>query len=397
MPAGGTHQQRIFIYFLFTMAKARFCKGLRRGSTKTETYSTLATRKDGRIQIIKDRVTDISNPQSDSQMRNRVIFATVTQAAALMASLITISREGVTKADFARQEFISENTKFLKSVAGRRVGTNLHYLAAFAPKNNTQLIPNGYIVSKGSLALPSILVPKTTGNKGAFGAGTFDEIGTLHGLPFGKYTIAELWSLLFGLQPGDQLTFPQIYGSGIAQAMYDGVEQSDANLVDKTLVTSFMAPRLVLKSEMPADEITISGSTTAAALIAELEYGIDSEHTFEGLDVSFLKGIAIDDTADDVLSLVNNDTYGEACGIGTVDNLRAIGCILSRKDASGIWRYSTTQLICVWDFLGQNSGANYFGFTLENAIATYMKGMKTDSDGNFLQRGGEEDVVPPFA
>lgn len=379
------------------MAKARFSKGLRTGSTKTETYSTLSTAKQGRIQIIKDRVYQIANPQSDGQMKTRVIFATVTQAAALMASLITISREGVTKADFARQEFISENTKFLKSVAGRRVGTNLHYLAAFAPKGNTQLIPNGYIVSKGSLTLPGILVPKTTGNKGAFGAGTFDEIGTLPGLPFGTYNVSELWSILFGLQPGDQLTFPQIYGSGIAQAMYDGVEQTDANMVDKTLVSSFMAPRLVLKSEMPDEAISISASTTAAAIIAELEFGIDTERTYEGLDVSFLKGLAIDDTADDILSLVNNDTYGEAYGIGTVDNLRAIGCILSRMDASGNWRYSTTQLICVWDFLGQNSGANYFGFTLENAIATYMKGVKTDSEGNFLQRGGEEDVVPPFA
>lgn len=378
------------------MSKARWADGLRKGSTKTKTYSTLPTRKEGRIQIIKDRVYEVSNPQSDGQMRNRVILATVTKAAAVMAPLITISREGVTKAEFARQEFISDNNKFLKTVAGRRIGTNLHYLAAFAPKNNQQLIPNSYIVSKGSLTVPSVLIPKTTGDKGSFGASTFDKIGSLPGLPFGSYTADELWSILFGLQPGDQLTFPQIYGSGIAQAMYNGIEQTDANIVDKTLVSSFMAPRLVLKSVMPTEEITISAATTTAELIAELEFGIDSERTYEGLDVSFLKGLSIDDTADDVLSLVNNDTYGEACGIGTVANLRAIGCILSRKDNDGNWHYSTTQLTCVWDFLGQNSGDNYFGFTLENAIATFKKGVKTDSEGNFLQRGGGVDVVPPF-
>ena len=378
------------------MSKAKWADGLRKGSTKTKTYSTLSTLKEGRIQVIKDRVYDIANPQTRSQMLQRVIFATVTNAAAKMASLIELSNETVKNGYFSRQEFVSENVKFLKTVAGRRVGSNLHYLAAFAPKGNVQLIPNSYIVSKGSLTLPSVLVPKTTGDKGSFGAGTFAAIGTLPGLPFGTYTVAQLWSILFGLQPGDQVTFPQIYGSDIAQAMYDGSEMSDANLVDKTLKTDFMAPRLVLKSEMPADRIAISGSTTAALLIAELEYGIDTERTYIGLDVSFLKGIAIDDTADDVLTLVNNDTYGEACGISTTANLRAIGCILSRKDAGGVWRYSNTQLTCVWDFLGQNSGANYFGFTFDNAISTYMKGVKADSEGNFLQRGGEEDVVPPF-
>lgn len=374
------------------MSKARWADGLRRGSTKTKTYSTLSTRKEGRIQIIKDRVYEVTNPQTDNQMRQRTIFATVTKAAEKMIELIGISQEGESKIEYARQAFISQNIAFLKSVAGRTEGNPAHVLAAFAPKGNQQLIPNSYIVSKGSLTVPTILLPKTAGDKGSFGATSFAAMGNLPGLPFGTYTVAQLWYALFGLQPGDQLSFPQIYDEGDAQVMYNSADE-DAEPVDLTILADFVCPRLVLLETMPSTTVTIDSNITADAIIAALKSGVDAEKTWETMDERLLDNLSIDDTADEILVLTTPSTYDELYCMNNDDLCVALGVVLSRK-VDGKWKYSTSQLVCVWNGENIPNGTQYFGFTLQHAMDTYRADAVTDADGNFLQRGGSSDIIP---
>lgn len=54
------------------MAKSKGFFALRKGSTKSLTYSVL----DG-MQITKDRVYDVKNPRTESQMRQRMLMTTV--------------------------------------------------------------------------------------------------------------------------------------------------------------------------------------------------------------------------------------------------------------------------------------------------------------------------------
>lgn len=392
------------------MAKARWADGLRKGSTKTKTYSTLPTRKEGRVQIVKDRVYEVSNPQSDPQMLHRVCFVTASQAAAKMYDIISISQEGESKPEYARQLFISQNTEFLKKAAYKRVGVLNHYRAAYAPKNNQQLIPNSYQVSKGSLSVPEYLVPKTgDGDGGAsFQYTTFDEFGqnvvnegvTSYDVRFStplvigqSYNAAQLWQLLFGLLPGDQLTFPQIYGSGIAQALYAGETEGSA-VEDKTLITQFCAPRMVLKSEMPTTTITFSNETTSGVKAIMLA-GVNADDSYMAVVNQILDLLEIDETLDDNVLLRLNGSYAEAYAVNGSSNLRALGVILSRYDSNKQkWQYSTSNLVCVWNFLSENSGEGYFGFTIDNAIATYRASVLANANGNFLQRGGTPDIVP---
>lgn len=391
------------------MAKARFADGLRKGSTKSKTFSTLPTRKEGRVQIIKDRVYDVANPQSDAQMLQRVCFATASSAAAKMLAIISISQEGESNPEYARQLFVSQNTDLLKKAAYKRVGLARHYRAAYAPKGNQQLIPNSYQVSKGSLTVPEYLVPKTGEDAGgsSFQYALFDNFGVANSegdyatqisnpLVIGtSYTASQLWQLLFGLLPGDQLTFPQIYGSGIAQALYAG-ESEESAVEDKTLITQFCAPRMVLLKEMPTTSITISSSTTDAQIQAIMLAGVDTESSYMELVNTFISMVGIDETQDDNMFLHVSGTYADGFGVNGANNLRALGVILSRYDSDRQkWQYSTCNLCCVWDFLSQNDGDDYFGFTIDNAIATYKSGVKMAGDGNFLQRGGTPDIVPP--
>lgn len=392
------------------MAKARFADGLRKGSTKSKTFSTLPTRKEGRVQIIKDRVYDVSNPQTDPQMLHRVCFITASQAAAKMYDIISISQEDESKPEYARQLFISQNTELLKKAAYKRVGLTRHYRAAYAPKGNQQLIPNSYQVSKGSLIVPEYLVPKTGEDAGgaSFQYNIFDDFGREvidngvrryelqmpNPLIIGSsYTVRQLWEILFSLLPGDQLTFPQIYGDGVAQALYAG-ESEDSAIEDKTLITQFCAPRMVLKSEMPTDTITISAETTATQIKTLLLSGIDNDNSYMTIVNNIISVLDIAETQDTNMYFELAGNYG-IYGVNGDSNLRAVGVILSRYDSERKkWQYSTSYLCCVWDFLSQNSGADYFGFTIDNAIATYRASVSKNKDGNFLQRGGTPDIVP---
>lgn len=390
------------------MSKARWADGLRKGSTKTKTYSTLPTRKEGRIQIIKDRVYDVANPQSDAQMLHRVCFVTASSAAAKMYDIISISQEGESKPEYARQLFISQNTELLKKAAYKRVGLARHYRAAYAPKGNQQLIPNSYQVSKGSLTVPVFLVPKTTGAGGSsFASSGFKEFGFIdesnnyvthapNPLTVGSaYDAANLWGVLFGLLPGDQLTFPQIYGDGIAQALYAG-DSEDSAIEDKTIITQFCAPRIVLKKEMPATTVTIQADQTIDSIKTLMLAGVDEDSSYMPLVNQFFESMDVDEVLEETdVYITMGDTYAYVLGVERAQNLRALGVILSRYDSERQkWQYSTSNLVCAWDFLSENSGADYFGFTIDNAISTYRASVLANANGNFLQRGGTPDIVP---
>lgn len=266
--------------------------------------------------------------------------------------------------------------------------------AAFAPKGNTQLIPNSYQISKGSLELAPALVPKTTAESGAsFGSPDFDDVGSLGNLTIGAtYTALQLWKALFGLEPGDQLTFPQIYGEGVAQALVG----AGGHQLDKTLFTDFVAPRIVLLSAVSDDDgIVIAANTTEAQLSAEMLKAVDADNTW--YDVENILIHLGTEVVDGKLNVAIDDSYYTVFAINNDDPLRAIGCIRSHKDVSTRqWQYSTSNLVCVWQDGDRGIGdLNYFGFTLANAIDTYKKNIILDSDGNFLQRGTDDNIVPP--
>jgi hypothetical protein len=252
--------------------------------------------------------------------------------------------------------------------------------------------------------VPEYLVPKTGGENGSsfqyrnfsgFGVqvGSNYETQIQNALIVGTtYTAADIWRILFGLLPGDQLTFPQIAGREIAQALYEG-EDETSPIADKTLVTTFCAPRMVLKTEMPSTQITITAESTAEQVAAILRGGIDADASFTTIVDQFFSAFDLNEFDNDNMSLTIADSYDGVFGIGSY--IRALGVILSRYDSEHKkWLYSTSNLVCVWDFLAQNSGEDYFGFTVDNAIATYRATVLANANGNFLQRGGTHDIVP---
>ena len=86
------------------MAKSKSFFGLRTGSTKSLTFQVYRGQ-----QITKDRVTRISNPRSEAQMRQRAIIPIVAARRAALKGLVDHSFEGVAYGDQSLRKFSELN------------------------------------------------------------------------------------------------------------------------------------------------------------------------------------------------------------------------------------------------------------------------------------------------
>ena len=88
------------------MAKSKSFFGLRTGSTKSLTFQVYRGQ-----QITKDRVTRISNPRSEAQMRQRAIIPIVAASRAALKGLVDHSFEGVAYGDASLKKFSELNLR----------------------------------------------------------------------------------------------------------------------------------------------------------------------------------------------------------------------------------------------------------------------------------------------
>lgn len=88
------------------MAKSKSFFGLRTGSTKSLTFQVYRGQ-----QITKDRVTRISNPRSDAQMRQRAIIPIVAASRAALKGLVDHSFEGVAYGNQSLKKFSELNLR----------------------------------------------------------------------------------------------------------------------------------------------------------------------------------------------------------------------------------------------------------------------------------------------
>lgn len=124
------------------MAKSKSFFGLRKGSTKTLTFSVL----DGQ-QITKDRVTDVKNPRSKAQMEQRCILKTTSLAYSTLKSIVDHSFEGVTYGAASQRKFMQVNTAIVRANAA-----DVRSVIGFASYKDSTPNMGQYVISQGSLA-----------------------------------------------------------------------------------------------------------------------------------------------------------------------------------------------------------------------------------------------------
>lgn len=130
------------------MAKSKGFFGIRTGSTKNFTFSEL-----NGVQITKERVSRVKNPRTISQMRQRMLMATIGAAYSYLKIIADHSFEGKTVGQQNMREFMRLNlNKF------RDASLNNSAAYAFNAYRDKLINPMRFILAKGSLpAMPFVI------------------------------------------------------------------------------------------------------------------------------------------------------------------------------------------------------------------------------------------------
>lgn len=118
------------------MAQSKSFFGLRRGSTKSLTFSTFNGK-----QVTKDRVTDVKNPRTEAQMINRMLNYTAMSAYSAMKEIVDHSFASKSYGLQSMRYFLSKNYSLLK------YGTETLRYSSYKGGAVASL----YMVSEGSL------------------------------------------------------------------------------------------------------------------------------------------------------------------------------------------------------------------------------------------------------
>jgi len=178
------------------MAKSDSFFGLRRGSTKTLTFSVLKGK-----QITKDRVEGGRNPRTPEQMVQRMCMATASAAYAQMKQIVDHSFEGITYGQTTMSEFIRVNADALRQ----------SYLAgevdkfSYNPYRDRLMYAGAYTISRGT-AKP-INSDSIAADSGAT-SDKFDILASVGGA--GTFSADNFMSAL-GIKVGDMCTTCILY------------------------------------------------------------------------------------------------------------------------------------------------------------------------------------------
>ena len=279
------------------MAQSKGFFGLRKGSTKSLTFSTL----DGK-QITKDRVYDVKNPRTESQMRQRMLMTTVGAAYKFLKSIADHSFEGYTSGMQCMRQFNSRNLNRFKQAAAAKGSV------AFNGYKDGDINPLPFILASGSL--PGFIFSFD-------GESNLQIVGNKENADF---TTAEGIYAALGVQFNDLITFCTVIGEGSTSNGVYTYTAERFNIVrlycDKSGAVSKPADAFTISTNN--DQASISMSTTANAITIKTgaaDFGavIQSRKGNSG----WLRSDAVMIVAEDVISGVKTANQLATYPVGT--------------------------------------------------------------------------------
>lgn len=171
------------------MAKSKGFFGIRTGSTKNFTFSELHGE-----QITKERVSKVKNPRTISQMRQRMLMATVGAAYSYLKAITDHSFEGKTVGQQNMNEFMRLNlNKF------REASLNNSAAYTFNAYQDKLINPMRFIIAKGSIPAMPFVINAT------------NQIELSYNVA--DASTAEKVYEVMGLNKGDMVTFVWVVGT----------------------------------------------------------------------------------------------------------------------------------------------------------------------------------------
>ena len=265
------------------MAQSKSFFGLRKGSTKSLTFSVYNGK-----QVTKDRLTEVKNPRSSLQMVQRAYMATAMRAYSALKEICDHSYEGIAYGQKSMNYFVYENTRMLRSAA-----PNVN-LSIF--KGNS--VCNAYIISKGTLPPIAVNVNEnfTIPMNGIEDGTTFDKV----------------MAKLGATKIGDMVTFVSLINNPGGNA-------------------SIYWIRLKLTSENSGEHIQ---ATNQRNILEDLIEGTDFETNIDNFSPSDFR-ISFSGELNNKVMTIQLKSNSQNCSLGV---------ILSRKSDTGWLRSSSTMV-----------------------------------------------------
>jgi hypothetical protein len=132
-----------------------------RGRIGSDVYSVGKTSDGKKQQVVRSLAETVSNPRTESQMFGRMIMSTVMQAVSALKPIIDHSFDGFPAGQPCISEFIRRNYALIKADAlAHPASANTFGLVKYGEKGAKGGL---YVVSAGSVAVPSTMVANKAG------------------------------------------------------------------------------------------------------------------------------------------------------------------------------------------------------------------------------------------
>lgn len=349
--------------------------------------------------IVRDYTPQVRNANTNKQIANRIILATVSQAVKFMEAIIDHSFEGKAFGGESKRFFQSINNKQLRALAAvdfqAQSSNPADWNVLMTTKGVSALIPNKWIISDGSLGSCKLKVTRSQAPDELQIEGVTNQALTLQSLETGeKYvTYGNLLQAAFGLTSTDeQMTLVTIQraAAGARYAFNGGIAPGQI-----IAYTSMNARRLCVDNTINLnDEIVLTDvdgnlldnaddaiKDAAVLLFADSK----SDKNLKDLIAASISLVTTEDSGELATAAVTftpaliGDYTADADGNGVP---YAAGIIRSRENG-GNWLRSR----CVMTLAMPSQGYN-FGLDWNTAQQAWNSVSVYAVDGEFLDEGG---------
>lgn len=229
-----------------------------RGRVGSDVYSIGKDAKGKRQQVVRSLAETVANPQTQNQMRGRMIMSTLMQAVAALKPVIDHSFDGLNGRQANISEFISRNYALIKAdVAANPASNNVFGLNQYQEKGAKR---GAYVISDGQATIPSALV--LTKANGAIAITLPSDAITIAGLKSALGMTSEEYFTLVGIKADGTAAYERFR---VNPSLSADTAISSANIADVFAVEGNAVASIALASNVIT--ITLASVATCCAVI----------------------------------------------------------------------------------------------------------------------------------
>lgn len=229
-----------------------------RGRVGADVYSIGKDAKGTKQQVVRSLAETVANPQTQNQMRGRMIMSTVMQAVAALKPIIDHSFDNVSGRQPNISEFISRNYALVKAdVAANPSSNNAFGLNKYQEKGVKQ---GAYIIADGDATIPAALV--LTKASGAIAITLASDAVTIAGLKAALGMTSEEYFTLVGITTAGAANYERFR---INPTLADDTAITSSNIGDVFAVEGNAAAAVALSGNVI--NITLASVANCCAVI----------------------------------------------------------------------------------------------------------------------------------